>query len=300
MLASIVRSPLISVARLELSTAEAAAFISRPRLAILREVYLVAKEEEKKRKEGGESHPHVLVFKSDELTDLSSDLTVHLPNLPVSPSALSPDGGSEKRSHSEFQASATMIDNKENMPTSLPGSFGEHQQKRMKQAQPPPRLTPLVTTQTNTQPTYFEQPFTYAPSATWQRDPSTSQHTAVPPYLSPYPSEFAHGSEYGRSPNPDMGGVDRTTYPAHPGHLAPLLNHTHSHSPIDSPIFPTSATLAPPPSAAAASAFYTRTTPASYMQQQQMDYLQTHSQGYDFGSPYLADNAWDGTFAQAV
>lgn len=55
LLTSIVRSPLISVSRLELSTAEAGAFISGPRQSILREVYLVAKEEEKKRKENGES-----------------------------------------------------------------------------------------------------------------------------------------------------------------------------------------------------------------------------------------------------
>lgn len=54
MLTSIVRSPLVTVSRLELSTAEAAAFISRPRLDILREVYLVAKEEEKREKEEGE------------------------------------------------------------------------------------------------------------------------------------------------------------------------------------------------------------------------------------------------------
>lgn len=55
LLTSIVRSPLISVSRLELSTAEAGAFISGPRQSILREVYLVAKEEEKKRRENGES-----------------------------------------------------------------------------------------------------------------------------------------------------------------------------------------------------------------------------------------------------
>ena len=57
LLTSIVRSPLISVSRLELSTAEAGAFISGPRQSILREVYLVAKEEEKKRKENGELRP---------------------------------------------------------------------------------------------------------------------------------------------------------------------------------------------------------------------------------------------------
>ena len=66
LLASIVRSPLITVSRLELSTAEAAAFISRPRLAILREVYLVAKEEEKRRKDGGELS---LLFRPESIAD---------------------------------------------------------------------------------------------------------------------------------------------------------------------------------------------------------------------------------------
>ena len=247
LLSSIVRSPLITVSRLELSTAEAAAFISRPRLAILREVYLVAKEEERKRKDG----------------DVTPDLVVQLPNVPVSPSEVSP-APSEKRTHAQFEAN--VIPDKENLPAQPLA------QKRMK-TQMPPRLTPLAT-QTNN---FFEQPFTYAPAT----------------HLSPYPSEFAY-SEYGRSPNPEMGMIDRSTYPTQQAHLAPLLN---THSPVDSPIFPQSATLAPP---SAASAFYTRNPTQSYMQQQQIDYLQSHSQNYDYGSPYLADNPWDSGFAQPV
>ncbi|ORX39933.1 hypothetical protein BD324DRAFT_244629 [Kockovaella imperatae] len=258
LLTSIVRSPLVTVSRLELSTAEAAAFISRPRLAVLREVYLVAKEEERKRKEG----------------DLSPDLVVQLPNIPISPSDVSPEASSEKRSHAQFEASISMAD-KENVPSVV-------HQKRLK-TQPLPRLAPLVASQSNT--SFFEQPAFYAQN--------------VQPYLSPYPSEFGYaGSDYGRSPNPEMGMIDRSTYPSHPGHLAPLLNHSHTHSPVDSPAFPQSATLAPPNSA---SAFYTRgSNGPSYMQQQQVEYLQSHAPGYDYGSPYLADNAWEGSFAQPV
>ncbi|KAK1924852.1 hypothetical protein DB88DRAFT_534896 [Papiliotrema laurentii] len=270
LLASIVRSPLITVSRLELSTAEAAAFISRPRLAILREVYLVAKEEEKKR------------------TGVTEDanLVVHLPNLPVSPSAVSPEGPDNlplKRSYAE---------NKENA-----SAYPAHSAKRNKSAHPhgPARLAPLMT-QTNyydhqaAHPHHPTAPFTYA--AQW-RDPNQA-------HLSPYPSEMGYsGSDYGRSPNPEQIAAQSTEvrpYP-HPTHLAPLLNH--SHSPADSPGFPQTATLAPPPPATSApsSGYYGRTaTGQSYMQQQQMEYLQAHGH-YDYGSPYLADNAWDGQFA---
>ena len=260
------KSPLITVSRLELSTAEAAAFISRPRLNILREVYLVAKEEERKRREG----------------DFSTDLVVQLPHVPMSPSAVaaSPEGA-EKR-----PLELTMLD-KENVPM-----FGK--QPKLVKTHLAPRLQPLATSSAN----YFDQqPFTYVPSS------MNSNSALVPPHLSPYPSEFAYaGSDYGRSPNPEMGMIDgRASYPTHPGHLAPLLNHSHSHSPIDSPLFPPSSTLAPPPTASAASAFYTRpNSGGSYMQQQQIEYLSSHSQNYDYGSPYLADNAWDAGFAQAV
>ena len=270
LLSSIVKSPLITVSRLELSTAEAAAFISRPRLNILREVYLVAKEEERKRREG----------------DMSTDLVVQLPNVPLSPSAVaaSPEGA-EKR-----PLELTILD-KENVPM-----FAK--QPKLVKTQIPPRLQPLATSSTN----YFDQqPFTYIPSNSMHNNNASA---LVPPHLSPYPSEFGYaGSDYGRSPNPEMGMIDgRASYPAHPGHLAPLLNQSHTHSPIDSPLFPQSATLAPPPTASAASAFYTRTNQgtSSFMQQQQIEYLQSHSQNYDYGSPYLADTPWDGGFAQPV
>lgn len=230
LLSSIVRSPLITVSRLELSTAEAAAFISRPRLAILREVYLVAKEEEKK-----------------QTSKDTSPLVVHLPNLPVSPSAISPEPETTKRPFQE----------KENLP--MPMS------KRIK-TNHAARLAPLMTH------SYYETQVPQFAYTQW-RDPN--QH------LSPYPSELNYsGSEYARSPNPEVPSDPRYT------HLAPMVNH----SPADSPGFPQTATLAP-------NAYYGRSAPG-YMQQQQMEYLQAHGH-YDYGSPYLADNTWDGQFAQA-
>ena len=48
LLVAILQSPLVTVSRLELSTAEAGAFISTQRASILREIYIVAKEQERK------------------------------------------------------------------------------------------------------------------------------------------------------------------------------------------------------------------------------------------------------------
>ena len=270
-MSAIVRSPLITVSRLELSTAEAAAFISRPRLAILREVYLVAKEEEKRRLAG----------------ETSTDLIVHLPNVPVSPSAVSPEAGAGMDGSKRTFDAAGM--DKENAI-----AYANQQAKRIKASHSHPHrhagLAPLTTSNTN----YYEQPFTY------------TAHVH-PAHLSPYPSEMYSGSEYGRSPNPDGTTLAQATttdgrpfsaHPAHSTHLAPLLNH-HTHSPADSPAFPQTATLAPPSSVP--SAYYAR-SPAgqSYMQQQQMEYLQAHGAHthYDYGSPYLADPTWDGQYAQ--
>ena len=281
---------MISVSRLELSTAEAAAFISRPRLAILREVYLVAKEEEKRRKEND-----------------TSDLVVHLPNTPVSPSAVSPEGPEKVGGKRSYE----ILADKENMPYAMNqahalGPGGKRLKSHHAHAA---RLAPLTTGQA-----YYEQPFTYA--AQW-RDMNTPSH------LSPYPSELAYsanGSEYGRSPNPETVGVlptpptaasvDTRPYAAHshphhqhahgPSHLAPILNHNHAHahSPAESPAFPQTATLQP--HSAASGTYYARSPAQSYMQQQQLDYLQAHGH-YDYGSPYLAEGGtWDGQFAQPV
>lgn len=260
------------MARLELSTAEAGAFISRPRQSILREVYLVAKEEEKRRKEN----------------DLLSDLIVHLPHIPVSPSAVSPETDGLKRSHSSMD----VVMDKENVPTGLgiATSYGAHAQKRMKSV---PRLAALQTS-TNTYEGY-SQPFTFSPTpnnSAW-REPSSAGGNAYP-----Y-SHDAYAADYSRSPNPEAERY-------HPNHLAPILSHHHSHShphsPLDSPAFPHSAAMSNTGSNPG-SAYYSRGN--SYMQQQQMDYLHTHASHsgpeYDYGSPYLTNEAWgEGAFTAAA
>ncbi|ORY27182.1 hypothetical protein BCR39DRAFT_469578 [Naematelia encephala] len=260
LLASIVRSPLISVSRLELSTAEAAAFISRPRLAILREVYLVAKEEEKRRASG----------------DVTSDVVVHMPNLPVSPSAVSPDAP-EKRSHDKenvFSAGG---------PMSTTSVYEQHSAKRVKHVHAPAhlhahaqqqhahRLAPLTISAYDN----YAHPFTFAPQA----------HLSAPAsaHLSPYPSDG--GMPF--SPNPDGN--------PHPNHLAPILNPAHAHTPtIDphSPAFPHASTMQNPNNG---NNYFPRGQ--GYLQQQQIEYLAQHQQGYDYGSPYLADN-WEGGYTQ--
>ena len=256
LLTSIIRSPLITVARLELSTAEAAAFISRPRQSILREVYLVAKEEEKRRKEG----------------DVTSELVVALPHMPVSPSAVSPE--QEKRPHSSVEPA-----DKENY-----SAYSSHASKRVKHARLP-ALT-VSTTQANYE---YAHPFTFAPqSHLW---PSRDGASSAPPHMSAYPQSEMY-SEY-------RSQTVEERY--HPNHLAPILNpqHHHAHSgansPADphSPAFPHSATMQ----------YYPRTQAGqSYMQQQQMEYLQQQQQqqgAYDYGSPYIADT-WEGGFPQAA
>ncbi|KAK4688036.1 hypothetical protein P7C73_g2077, partial [Tremellales sp. Uapishka_1] len=199
LLASIVRSPLITVSRLELSTAEASAFISRPRLSILREVYLVAKEEERRRQAG----------------DLDSDLIVHLPNTPISPSDVSPDSTSEKRTHSQMEVD---ILEKENF-----SSYANHSQKRMKH---PNRLSALAnSTQANYEAYSHaqQQPFSFAPQTHIFANPGPKDSSAPPPHhLSPYSAT----NEMSWSPAPN-----------HHHHLAPLLNHQ------DSPTFPPTATM---------------------------------------------------------
>jgi hypothetical protein len=48
-LISLIRSSLAPISKLELSTAEQTAHISQPRMKILRDIYKVAKEDEKRR-----------------------------------------------------------------------------------------------------------------------------------------------------------------------------------------------------------------------------------------------------------
>lgn len=48
-LVSLIRSSLVPIAKLELSTAEQTAYIDKPKMRILREIYKVAKEDERRR-----------------------------------------------------------------------------------------------------------------------------------------------------------------------------------------------------------------------------------------------------------
>ena len=172
------------------------------------------------------------------------------------------------------------MSDKENLVDAV---YGIQPQKRIKQT---PRLTVLATSNhLNHDTNEYGPSFTYVPQNPWREMP--------PAHLSPYPhsgSEMAYGSDYSRSPMPE---AERNF---HPNHLAPILNHTHSHShsPIDSPAFSHSGSLQP-------TDYFSRNG-HSYMQQQQMEYLQVHGhpQAYDYGSPYLADAAWDGSYSQTT
>ncbi|WWD15984.1 hypothetical protein CI109_100408 [Kwoniella shandongensis] len=281
LLACILRSPLVSVARLELSTAEATAYISPPKVALLREIYIVAKEEERMR----------LAGESDQ------NLLVYLPNAPVSPSAVSPDGGSEKRSHNQFVA-----DNKENVDMSMANPYSSHPQKRHKHSGRPQTLAIPNQAGYDTSYTNSPSPFNYAPSHlsghVWREAPAHA--------LSPYPhsgSEVAW-SEYSRSPNPEAADQQQQQPRAfHNNHLAPILNHGNATSPMDSPAFGHSAAMQ---SSASAPGYYPRSAGShSYMQQQQMDYLHQHQhqpqpEGFNYGSPYIADQSWDQGYSQAA
>jgi hypothetical protein len=221
-----------------------------------------------------------------------------MPNVPVSPSTISPDNP-EKRPHSQLDSS----ENKENLHLSIygqyPTSSKRSKQQHLHQPQPMqhiPRAILAPTTQHYDTPVYGQQPFTYAPVPQSWREVSLTNSGS---HLSPYPhsgSEMGYGSEYSRSPNPEM---ENRSY--HPNHLAPILSHHHqqSHSPIPTPD-PTSAGSI----VTGTNNGYFNGRPGSvgYLQQQQMEYMQQHgaTQGYDYGSPYLQDPAWaSGEFTQA-
>lgn len=317
LLTAIVRSSLISVSRLELSTAEAGAFISQPRQGILRELYLVAKEEERKRKDN----------------DTSPEITVHLPHAPVSPSAITPECG-EKRPQPTLEV--TVDGGKENVFQAGPatasssqsqmlgvsaayGMTGQQPQKRMRTSNN--RLPTMAVSQAYD--ATYTHPFTFAPQnlnipmgSTQQQQQQHSAWrdglSAPPPHLSPYPQDIwaasAASTEYARSPLPDFdpqssagatgsASASASVQPKYATHLAPILTSTSmggTPSPLDSPAY-ASAT-----SVSASQGYFPRThthTGHSYMQQQQMEYLQHHQQqqaSYDYASPYLAD--WEPTY----
>lgn len=280
-------------------------------------------------------------------------INVYLPHLPVSPSAVTPEGG-EKRPHAQIEV--TGASNKENVFQTNPNSnqmlavppYGTTQPlKRMKtQAGRLPALNiPTF------DPSVYSSPFSFAPqnlnignTSHQQQQPNAWRDgvSAPPPHLSPYPQQEVWGhsappTEYARSPMPELdmnqqqpsssSGLHTQSHAHHQGqiqahhqihsqpsmqqqqtkyatHLAPILttgsmNGTPSPG-IDSPAFTGQSTAT-----STQSGYFPRSHTAhtghSYMQQQQIDYLQQqhHQQQatYDYGSPYLAD--WDQTYTTA-
>jgi hypothetical protein len=138
------------VSRLELSTAEAAAFISPPRLAILREVYQVAREEERRRKDA-------LAGVIDE-----SDITIQL-SANSAPATESPVAA-KKRGRQEM--TALFSSDRDNMasPRPLSSSYAAHSQKRAKHASRNESM-PTLLAYTQNDNAYASAPFTYAPQA---------------------------------------------------------------------------------------------------------------------------------------
>ncbi|WVW83026.1 hypothetical protein I302_105043 [Kwoniella bestiolae CBS 10118] len=304
LLMSIIRNPSVNVARLQLSTAETSALISASKLAILREIYIVAKEEERRRQAG----------------DTTSDLTIELP-ITTSNGSPEPSAG-EKRSHSDS--------NKENINYDLPHAHTHgHVSKKAKNH---PRLPALaLSTQQQNQFTY-DSPYTTSPSpfafttaapAPQHLSPhvwgetrlsnsatSSSSTAALSPYG--YATSDVH-SEYSRSPNPEHQQQQQQQQQrqySNQHHLAPILtHHGHSHgatSPaIDSPYSiqgQGSAGYFPQQQQQGQ-----RGLPNGYMQQQQMEYLHHHhhqQQQQDayggFQSPYIAEQGWEGQYSQAA
>ncbi|OCF55689.1 hypothetical protein L486_06440 [Kwoniella mangroviensis CBS 10435] len=323
LLMSIIRNPSVNVARLQLSTAETSALISASKLAILREIYIVAKEEERRRQIG----------------DTSSDLTIELPII-NQPSNASPEPAvGDKRSHS----SVTTSDNKENINYDLSVQNGHgHASKKSKTHPRLPALT-LSAQQLNHngghghgQYTPYDSPYTTSPSPfafthaphaqhlsphVWGENrlstSATSASSTNTATLSPYgyATSDVH-SDYSRSPNPDQQQQQQQQRQyTNQHHLAPILTHhpqgtansNGAPSPVDSP-FPIPGQGQPN-----SAGYYQaqqqnqRGIPTGYMQQQQMEYLHHHhhhqqqqQEAYGFQSPYIAEQSWEGQYSQAA
>lgn len=239
---------------------------------------------------------------------------VNLPNAPVSPSAVSPEPTAEKRSHSQFDMSV----DKEN----IVGSYSVHSQKRMKHA----RHGLPLTMQGNFDPqTYQSQPpppFTFAPQnhLLWRGEPLVS-----PSYPNGPPTDMWPQDTYIRSPVPGSDPSEQQQHhhqqhqqqpqrSYHNTHLAPMVqSHASGHSALPSPTidsptnFPTHPhTMHTHPHHQSQQqqqpqqAYYPRSAAGqSYMQQQQIEYLQQHAQEsqFNYGAPYLAEATWEGTYS---
>ncbi|WRT67190.1 uncharacterized protein IL334_004156 [Kwoniella shivajii] len=273
LLISIIRNASVNVARLQLSTAETSALISASKLAILREIYIVAKEEERRRQMG----------------DTTSDLIIELPIIPQQTSNGSPEPAvkNEKRSHSLMSISE---DNKENINTyelaitangqgypthvgkkhkshpRLPAlSLSNHQQQLQQAQQAQQQLQQQQHQQYDSPYTTSPSPFAYAPQPqhhqhqhqhnqhlqahVWGETRINSATSSTNSHLSPYAyatsdvhSNYSdsNSNSNSRSPNPDSNNGSQRQY-QNQHHLAPLLNintntHSHSHSPTPTTI----------------------------------------------------------------
>ncbi|WVF72199.1 hypothetical protein IAT40_007011 [Kwoniella sp. CBS 6097] len=322
LLMSIIRNPSVNVARLQLSTAETSALISASKLAILREIYIVAKEEERMRLAG----------------DSTSDLVVELPIVATPATSGSPEptttttaaAVAEKRSHANAFFSES---NKENYDPSKSAYAHAHAPTTTKRQKAHARLPALTISAQLAQPTYdaytaSPSPFAYAQPA---QHPHAHAHAHAhlsghvwresPSHLSPYPyaTSDVH-SDYSRSPNPELQEHHQQQQQQqqprqYQHHLAPILSsHGATPSPIESPAFHSAAMQ---PSASAPGYFNPRSSAAAYstMQQQQMEFLHQHqhaaaasqqqqqqqqTEAYGFQSPYITDQAWEGSYQQTA
>lgn len=179
-----------------------------------------------------------------DCSDPDPVINVYLPHLPVSPSAITPEGG-EKRPHAQIEvtAASNTNNNKENVFQANPNSnqmlavppYGTTQPlKRMKTQAG--RL-PALSLPTYEPTTYVSSPFTFAPQNLNIGNSSQQQPNAwrdgvsvPPPHLSPYPQQEVWGhsatpTEYARSPMPELD----MNHQQQPSSSSGLHPHPHAH-----------------------------------------------------------------------
>lgn len=190
-------------------------------------------------------------------------------------------------------------------------SYSMHSQKRMKHANRLPVLT--TTSHGNYDSSYTQQsaqaPFTYAPQnhlAVWGRGEQM---------VSPYPQQDMWTGDYSRSPFPGAESESSRSSFHSSNHLAPLMHSAGSAVP--SPTLGQGSNFGHqtqlhtqhlgsqhqaqqiPQQQANQAAYYPRSAAGqTYMQQQQLDYLQQHTPDtqFNYGAPFLTDSSWENTY----
>lgn len=228
LLLALVRSPLVPVSKLELATAEASAYIPQSKMRILREVYRVAKEEERRRGSVEEGQ----------------DIELHVPLSP--PSTLASKGvSSVNRETRAIQAAGA------GSPTQRKAAVVSRKRPRSdSQVVPPPPLftalasTPLRPIDVNA-PSWYAQPPPpqQPPVASWSPLPTAEGPTALSGILPtrgrmshamaarhamhvPPPTPFAESS----TPIP-IGRVALPAWPPYPPQPPPVNHHAAFFSP---------------------------------------------------------------------